>query len=171
MKNNFLHLIQSPLLWIDIFSLNVLALLYCYLFENDNWIYQNNYLQFLMIINISWLVITCTSKLYHRKNCTSDKSILKPAIRNCFYWLLCVIFLTFFVQYYALSHMYTAMALGSFSILLVITRIVYFDRRSFFETHEFSKRQVLIIGFNEQAKKIANYFETKDINTNIVGFC
>ena len=80
-------------------------------------------------------------------------------------------FYLFFAHRYELSRIYVAIVLVGYCIILFSNRLVYFGIRSYFNQSKSFIRQVLILGFNEQAKKLANYLETEDVNTKIIGFC
>jgi putative colanic acid biosynthesis UDP-glucose lipid carrier transferase len=171
MNNRFSRLIQSVILCLDLATLNVLAILVWNNLENINRHYRTLYLYFWIAINSSWLIISWIGKLYDRKRITSFEALLHGTTRNYFYWIVLVVFYLFFAHHYELSRIYVAIVLAGYSLLLFINRIIYFGIRYYFKQSESFIRQVLILGFNEQAKKLANYLEAEDTNTRIIGFC
>ena len=171
MNNQSSRLTQSAILALDIITLNALIQLRWYMMDTANGKYRSLYLHFWIAINVSWIVITWISRLYNRKRITSFEALLRGTTRNYVYWIAMVMFYLFFAHRYELSRSYVATVLVGYSILLFINRIIYFSIRSYFNQSKSFIRQVLILGFNEQAKKLANYLETEDMNTRIIGFC
>src|SRR4051812_30728448 len=170
-NNRSSPLIQSVILFLDIVCLNVLALVAWDRLGNINRHYKTLYLYFWIAINGSWLIISWIGRLYDRKRIISFEALLRGTTRNYFYWIVLVVFYLFFAHHYELSRIYVAIVLAGYSLLLFINRIIYFGIRSYFKQSESFIRQVLILGFNEQAKKLANYLEAEDMNTRIIGFC
>src|SRR4051812_9439805 len=170
-NNRSSPLIQSVILFLDIMCLNVLALGAWDKLDNINRHYKTLYLYFWIIINVSWLLISWIGRLYGRKRITSFEALLRGTTRNYFYWIVLIVFYLFFAHHYELSRIYVAIVLVGYSILLFVNRIIYFGIRSYFKQSESYVHQVLILGFNEQAKKLANYLEAEDMNTRIIGFC
>ena len=171
MNNRFSRLIQSVILCFDIVTLNALAILVWNNLGDINRHYRTLYLYFWIVINASWLIISWMSRLYDRKRITSFEALLRGTTRNYFYWIVLVVFYLFFAHNYELSRIYVAIVLAGYSVLLFVNRFIYFSIRSYFNQSESFIRQVLILGFNEQAKKLASYLEAEDTNTKIVGFC
>ena len=59
----------------------------------------------------------------------------------------------------------SALALG-----LLINRFLYLGIRNYYKKSDHIFKKVLILGYNETAKKLAKYFEEDGINTQLIGF-
>jgi putative colanic acid biosynthesis UDP-glucose lipid carrier transferase len=53
---------------------------------------------------------------------------------------------------------------------LIINRFLYFGITNYLKINHDTANNVIILGYNETAKKLANYFEEEGININLIGF-
>jgi putative colanic acid biosynthesis UDP-glucose lipid carrier transferase len=52
----------------------------------------------------------------------------------------------------------------------MFNRFLYIGLKKYFRSREYFVNKVLILGYNETALKLANYFEQEAINSNLIGF-
>ena len=69
-----------------------------------------------------------------------------------------------------LSSMFIFITFINFALGLLFNRFLFLGILYHFKTKEFLLKKILIIGYNETAKKLANYFEEEGINTQLMGF-
>jgi putative colanic acid biosynthesis UDP-glucose lipid carrier transferase len=77
----------------------------------------------------------------------------------------------FFSHQYQMSRLFTGIVLGGFGCLLLLNRVVYLFIRSYLRKRKLYTRKILIIGYNNVAKKLVSYLEEEDADTEIIGFC
>jgi putative colanic acid biosynthesis UDP-glucose lipid carrier transferase len=77
----------------------------------------------------------------------------------------------FFNKDAQISRLFLISILSSFAISLLINRFLHLALQQFFQSKDHIVRKVMIIGYNERAKKLATYLEQEPIKTEIVGFC
>ena len=77
----------------------------------------------------------------------------------------------FFNKDAQISRLFLISILSSFAISLLINRFLHLALQQFFQNKDHIVRKVMIIGYNERAKKLASYLEQEPIKTEIVGFC
>jgi putative colanic acid biosynthesis UDP-glucose lipid carrier transferase len=77
----------------------------------------------------------------------------------------------FFNKDAQISRLFLLSILSSFAISLLINRFLHLAMQQFFQSKDHIVRKVMIIGYNERAKKLAGYLEQEPIKTEIVGFC
>ena len=86
------------------------------------------------------------------------------------YWLIFIGLYLFFGKS-EVSRIFIVTVLISYGVLLFVNRWLLLIARSYLKRHKILVRKVMIIGYNDTAKKLASYLEEDDINTQIVGFC
>jgi putative colanic acid biosynthesis UDP-glucose lipid carrier transferase len=79
-------------------------------------------------------------------------------------------FYLFFSREYEISRLFISTTIGSFGVGLLINRFIYLGINRYFRKSEFFTKKVLILGYNDTAKKLAEYFEEDGNNTEILGY-
>jgi putative colanic acid biosynthesis UDP-glucose lipid carrier transferase len=70
-----------------------------------------------------------------------------------------------------LSRIFIALVLTSYGAMLLVNRFVYLGVRQYFRQRQYLNRRVMIIGYNDTARKLAGYLEEQGRYTEVVGFC
>jgi putative colanic acid biosynthesis UDP-glucose lipid carrier transferase len=80
-----------------------------------------------------------------------------------------LLYLVFFKS--DLSRLFIVSVLVSFAVSLIINRFLHLALNYFFQTKDHIVRKIMILGYNDRAKKLATYLEQVPVKTEIVGFC
>lgn len=168
MNNRFIRFIIIAL---DLLSLNVLFLTLQYFLDTVNDSYGLMYTFLLILLNAGWLVVTWATNLYYEKFLISFETFSRRTVRAYFYWLVMALLYLFFSHQYELSRLFTGIVLIGFGCLLLFNRIVYLFIRSYFRKRKLYTRRIIILGYNNMAKKLVSYLEEEDADTEIIGFC
>lgn len=129
------------------------------------------YLYFWICLNLTWLVISWLNSLYSEKRMASFEAFSRTTIRIYFYWLVTVMGFLFFTRQYQLSRLFIIVVLASFGIMLLANRVLFLLARTYMHRRRLLTRKVMIVGYNETAKKLTEYLEDEDNFTEIVGYC
>jgi putative colanic acid biosynthesis UDP-glucose lipid carrier transferase len=81
-----------------------------------------------------------------------------------------MLFYLFFTREIQISRLFTVSMTGGFGAALMINRFIYLGIKSYFKNNHHLIKKVVILGYNETAKKLAKYFEEDGINTELIGF-
>ncbi len=168
MNNRF---IRFFIIALDLLSLNVIFLTLQYFLNRVDNNDSLQYTFFLMLLNASWLIVTWVNNLYYEKFLISFEVFSRRTVRAYFYWLVIVLIYLFYTQQNELSRLFTGVVLTGFGCLLLMNRIVYLFIRSYFRKRKLYTRKIIIIGYNNIAKKLVSYLEEEDADTEIIGFC
>jgi putative colanic acid biosynthesis UDP-glucose lipid carrier transferase len=60
--------------------------------------------------------------------------------------------------------------MGGFGVALLTNRFLYLGIKNYFKNSHHLIKKVIILGYNDTAKKLAKYFEDDGINTELIGF-
>jgi putative colanic acid biosynthesis UDP-glucose lipid carrier transferase len=88
-----------------------------------------------------------------------------------FYWIVAILTYLFFAHRIDLSRLFISVILLSFGVTLILNRIMFILVRSYMRDQQIFCRKVIILGYNETAKKLTSYLEDEDNLVEIVGYC
>jgi putative colanic acid biosynthesis UDP-glucose lipid carrier transferase len=170
-NNRLSHLTQYVVLGFDLIALNLLVLISWHKLESIDKTYSSLYYKFWAGLNGSWIIIGWMSSLYNTKRIASFENFFRCTTHTYFYWMVLIMLYLFFASQYQLSRSYVAIIISGYGVLLFINRLTYFGTRYYLKQSKSITRQVIILGFNDRAKKLAAHLETEAINTRVIGFC
>jgi len=79
-------------------------------------------------------------------------------------------FYLFFSRELEISRLFIVSTIGSFGVGLLINRFIYLGLNGYLKKSNYLIKKVLILGYNETAKKLAKYFEEDSLNTQLIGY-
>ena len=171
MNKQFLRFLQSTLLGLDIAMLNVVFILSHFFFRdripNE---YSSSYLQYWIWINISWIICAWFGGLYREKIILSFELFFGRTVKMYLFWFSFLILYEFFTGEFILSRIFIFSLIFSFGVGLVINRFAYTGLKLYVKKGNKYVKRILVIGYNNTAKKLVSYLEQEGINTEIVGF-
>ena len=85
-------------------------------------------------------------------------------------WVICILFYLFFLRAFEISRIFIISTLMGFGLGLLLNRFLYLGIMNYFKNSHHLTKKVLILGYNDTAKKLANYFEEDGMNTQLMGF-
>lgn len=171
MNRRFIRFIQASIAGLDLLTLNLavsLTLVFIYGIPAQ---YINLYFRFWLFINTSWLFICWVTAIYNEYHIISFEIFARKTMRVYILWVAVVMAYLFFLRQNELSRAFiVSVILGSGTFLLA-NRFIYLLIRHYFRHGDRLSKKVIILGYNEMAKKLAAYLEEESLNTQIVGFC
>jgi len=84
--------------------------------------------------------------------------------------MIIIFFYLFFSRELVLSRFFIITTTAAFGFGLLINKFIYLGIFKYFRTSDLLVKKVIIVGYNETAKKLANYFEQDGLNTQIIGY-
>jgi len=171
MSKPFLQLICVGILLLDLVMLNASMALYELVRKTITERSGTAYWIFWAGLNISWIVVTWIVNVYNVKDIFHFEAFSRRTMHAWCYWLILQMLYLFFTRQFLLSRLFIAAAMIGYGLLLLLNRFLLLYARSFLRYHSHVSRKVLIIGYNNMAKKLASYLEEEDMDTEIVGFC
>jgi putative colanic acid biosynthesis UDP-glucose lipid carrier transferase len=171
MNAPYLRMIQSWLFFMDLVFLNASVFLCDLIFGVITDSLAVSYTIFWVWLNASWMLISWVGNIYHEKYILSFETQSRRTMHGYFYWLVLVLLYVYFAHQFLLSRKFIGVALIIYGALLIVNRFLLLLLRSYFKHHRLMMRKVMIIGYNNVAKKLASYLEEEGMNAQIVGFC
>ena len=79
-------------------------------------------------------------------------------------------FYLFFSRELNISRLLIVTTIGIFGAGLLINRFIYLGINKYFRNSGYLVKKVIILGYNDTAKKLAKYFEEDGLNTQLIGY-
>ena len=171
MNARFSRLLQFYGISTDFLVLNSIYLIARQLMREDLDQDSMQYMNFWVCLNASWLIISWLNNLYSEKKMSSFEYFSRSTMRVYFYWLVSVMIFLYFTRQMEISRRFIGVVLVSYGIMLLTNRFLFLVVRTYMRQKNLLTRKVLIVGYNETAKKLTEYLEDEDNFTEIVGYC
>ncbi len=171
MNKQFERYLQISLVALDLLILNLLFFLGNIIFK-----YQipsshyYAYLQYWIVSNSSWLLLSFFLRTYAEKVILNFQYFTKRTAQVYFLWVIAILVYLFFTNESRISHRFIFLNLVGFGFGLLLSRFLYLGIRNLFKNKDFLIKRVIILGYNDTAKKLAKYFEEDGLNTKLIGF-
>lgn len=171
MNTEFRKSLKTILVFLDLTAINFVWLI-TYLYFLNNLITQTNNLfySFAFFVNFIWIIISLALGLYDEKSVVAFEVFSQKTAKVYFLWLiLMAMILAYADEIHAIS---AHIIFFSFFSLLCISanRLFYLGIKKYLSQQHDMINRVLILGFNDTAKKLAKYLEEDGLNTQLMGF-
>ncbi|HEY5370798.1 MAG TPA: undecaprenyl-phosphate glucose phosphotransferase [Hanamia sp.] len=128
------------------------------------------YFRYLTFANTAWLILSFILRTYTFSNILKFEHFIKRTIQTYLVWIILVLFYLFFYREISISRFFIISTLGGFGLALLLNRFIYLGIFRYFRNSDLVIKKVLILGYNDTAKKLANYFEQDGLNMQILGY-
>lgn len=171
MKNQLKHYLQRSLIFLDLLLLNTVFVI-CRLLFSDRIspMASTVYLEFLLILNGAWVGLSLICRTYSDANIVSFEWFTKRTVQVYLLWVITILFYLFFSRQLIVSRFFIISIISLFAIGLLLNRFLYVGINNYFKSRNQLFNKVLIIGYNETAKKLEQYFEEDGVNVHLLGF-
>ena len=154
--------LQKIIIALDLLALNIAFFGSRLIFESritDNSTSFNSYLEVWISLNSFWIAISFISRVYAENNLLSFENFTKRTAQVYLLWLIATLFFLFFSRQLVVSRFFIFVNIILFGIWLFINRFLFLGIQNYFKKRNQLTNKVLIIGYNETAKKLESYFE------------
>ncbi len=171
MNRQFERYLQITLILLDLLVLNSIFFICQIIFKTHLLTnIANAYFNFWVVSNIFWITPSFLLRTYAGKIILSFEYFTKRTIQVYMFWIILVLFYLFFSFEVNISRLFIFSIIISFGVGLLINRFLYLGIRNYYKKSDHIFKKVLILGYNDTAKKLAKYFEEDGINTQLIGF-
>jgi putative colanic acid biosysnthesis UDP-glucose lipid carrier transferase len=172
MNQRLTILLRVSFILLDILVLNLVFIICHYVFSkhiSTEAEIQYSYLWFFS--NVAWIAASWGLGVYQDRFIYSFEKFSKQTMTAFFYFLGIEMLYLFFSKGFDISRLFLISILTSYAICLLINRFLHLALYTFFQSKNHIIRKVMIIGYNDRAKKLAEYLEQEPLKTEIVGYC
>lgn len=171
MNKQFERYLQMTLVILDLAVLNMTCFI-CYLIYSKSILsgYTGSYFKFWVASNVLWLLLSFFFRTYITKVILDFEYFIKRSIQVYTLWVISILLYLFLTRDVQISRLFIVFVIGGFGATLMINRFLYLGIKSYFKGSNHLTKKVIILGYNETAKKLTKYFEEDGINTEVIGF-
>lgn len=171
MNTEFRKSLKAILALMDLVVINFVWLITClYLVTDETSRVDNLFYSFAFFVNFLWIAISLALGLYADQVVNAIDSFSHKTAQVYFLWIaLIVAVLLYAVE---LNNMMERLIYFLFFSLLGLSanRFFYLGIKKYLSLQHDMVNRVLILGFNDTAKKLAKYLEEDGLNTQLMGF-
>ncbi len=171
MNTEFKKLLKTVLVLMDLMAISLSWLIVHLYFSTAELNETNNYFySFAFFANLLWITITLAVGLYDEKVINAIDLFSQKTAQVYSFWLLLIASILIYAS--LLYNMLDQLIYFSFFSLLGISvnRFFYLGIKKYLSLQHDMVNRVLILGFNDTAKKLAKYLEEDGLNTQLMGF-
>lgn len=171
MNRQFERYLQITLIVLDLFALNI-AYFFCkvVLTESISADLWGDYFRYWTISVITWLLLSFILRTYASKAILNFEHFTKRTTQVYFLWAVVLLFYLYITREFRISRLFIVSGMISFGAGLLLNRFLYLGIKKYFKNSHYLIKKVIILGYNDTAKKLAKYFEEDGINTQLLGF-
>ncbi|HYM93299.1 MAG TPA: exopolysaccharide biosynthesis polyprenyl glycosylphosphotransferase, partial [Chitinophagaceae bacterium] len=172
MNQQFFRLLRLFFIFLDLLMLNVS-------FALDKFIYSGkisaslagHYTSLWMAFNIAWMIAIWSSNVYSQSNISSFETFSHKSLRAYVYFLALVMLYIFIFKQQSISRLFIMTVLLSIGLVILVNRLLYLVAGQFIRKRDYLTRKVIIVGYNDVSKRLAQQLEEDVLNTKIIGYC
>ena len=128
------------------------------------------YLRFYLFMNIAWVTLSLIFSLYRNAYNSPFEQFCRRSMNVYLAWATTVFIYLFFWRQLELSRIFITVNIGGFGLLVLFNRFLFLTT-TYPNPYRRPIKNVMILGYNDVAKKLAKYLEEETSDTRIVGFC
>ncbi len=171
MNRQFERYLQMTLTALDLFAVTIVYFT-CKIFFTasipvDYW---SVYFQYWTISIAAWLTLSFFLRTYAGKVILNFEYFTKRTTQVYLMWVIVMLAYLFLSREYRISRTFIIATMIGFGAGLMVNRFLYLGIKKYFKNTHYLVKKVIILGYNETAKKLANYFEEDGLNTQLLGF-
>jgi putative colanic acid biosynthesis UDP-glucose lipid carrier transferase len=156
---------------LDFVALNVVFFVLQIVFTNRfHFESSDAYFKYILISNGAWLLLAFFLRTYSPNIIFNFEDFTKRTIQVFLVWIIMVLFYLFFSRELTVSRFFIVSSTSAFGLGLLLNKFIYLGILRYFKNSQFLVKRILILGYNETAKKLASHFEQDALNTEIIGF-
>ncbi len=156
---------------LDLLALNLCYLICFIIFANQiSALHRDSYIFYWVISNLFWFVLSFFLRTYTSKNILSFTAFTKRSLQVYIFWIILIMFYLFFSRELEISRLFIVSTISAFGAGLIINRFIYLGIYKYFKNTEFFQKKIIILGYNDTAKKLAQYIEQDGLNTELLGY-
>ncbi len=171
MNKQFERYLKGTLLILDLLVLNIVYY-FAQIIFNKSYDHESIkvYNLYFYVSNGMWLFITFALGLYKEKAILRYDLFFKRTIQVIVVWVLGLMIYLFFSRQILLSRLFILYATAFFGLGILINRFLYLGFFQYYRSSDVFIKKVLVLGFNERARKLTRYLESGEQNIKLVGY-
>jgi putative colanic acid biosysnthesis UDP-glucose lipid carrier transferase len=164
MNNRYINLFRFFFVCVDLFLLNVINFVLMLTIERIPEHAQQRYMVLFFIANMFWLISAYSTGLYIDSSNPSFERFTKRTIKSIVLFYILMLFFIF-LYHYSFSRLFIVASFSGFALALLFTRFLLVGASLYLDRVSKVNKKIVIVGYNEVAKKLAYKFSTQNRNS------
>jgi putative colanic acid biosysnthesis UDP-glucose lipid carrier transferase len=169
MNNRYINLFRFFFVCVDLFRLNVINFVLMLTIERIPEHAQQRYMVLFFIANMFWLISAYSTGLYIDSSNPSFERFTKRTIKSIVLFYILMLFFIF-LYHYSFSRLFIVASFSGFALALLFTRFLLVGASLYLDRVSKVNKKIVIVGYNEVAKKLAYKFSTQNRNLSVEGY-
>ncbi|WP_233577957.1 undecaprenyl-phosphate glucose phosphotransferase [Hanamia caeni] len=159
------------MLVLDFLALNIVFFIFQIIFTKSiHFQSTDSYFRYVLAANAAWIFLAFFLRTYSINILFNFEDFTKRTIRVFLLWIIVILFYLYFSREYTVSRFFIITSTTAFGFGLLLNKFIYLGIFKYFKSSEFLVKKILILGYNDTAKKLATHFELDALNTQIIGY-
>lgn len=169
MNSSYINLFRFFFVCVDLFALNLVYFVLLNIFGRIPENAEHRYVVLFFASNMIWLFASyCTTLYISNSNMNSKRFAKRTANTLVLFYVLIMIFI--FLYHYSFSRLFILISLSGFAFLLLLMRVLFFWASYYLNRANRITKKVVIVGYNDVAKKLAFSFTMQNRNLLVEGY-
>lgn len=169
METRYLYLLRFILALTDLLIVNISFYIAFYFVSPQDGTLIKNFLQYLLVCNLLWLVCSSIFGVYADKIIQRVESIYRSTLRSFVLHSVLFVFYLTFSKEIGFSRQFLVIFYGSMSFGFLISRFAGTFLESVLKRHFNIRKSVAVLGMNTTGLRLASFFESNN-NYSFEGF-
>ena len=171
MQRQLRYYLQFLLFFFDLFILNLVLALLLFIYTDFTIADPpSSYVSYCIFLNLYWISVSLLFGAYSDSIILKFESFAKRTIQVYIVWVIMVLLYLVISKQIDISLTFILLSISGFSLGLLLIRFIFFGFKDYIRYQKSLVTKVIILGYNETAKKLAKYFEEEGVNTQLLGF-
>jgi putative colanic acid biosynthesis UDP-glucose lipid carrier transferase len=109
--------------------------------------------------------------VYNSKTIVNFETFSRRTMNAFLYFIGFITLYLYFFHQIVISRTFIIAQLTGIGILLLFNRFIFLAISQYFRRKDHLMRKIVVIGYNNVAKKLVHYLENQSINSRVIGFC
>ena len=154
---------------VDLLAVNMVFVLGLFTVASLSQIATSEYLVLYVFCNVAWLITSVATSLYINTDSYRHHVLTRNTIKASLAYLLAVFAFLYFYPY-SFSKPFITVIVSGFAAALLVSRLLFYATTKVIRLHETFVRKIVIIGYNDVAKDLADKYVSSSRNIAIEGY-
>ncbi|HWK03611.1 MAG TPA: undecaprenyl-phosphate glucose phosphotransferase [Puia sp.] len=169
MTNRYINFFRFFFVCVDLFLLNIINFVLMLTTDHFPDHSQEKYMVLFFVANMFWLISAYSTGLYINNSNPSFERFAKRTVKSLILFYIAMLVFVF-MYHYPYSRLFIVLSFSGFGLLLFLTRFLLVVSFAYVDRVSKANKKVVIVGYNDIAKKLAHKFTTQNRNLSVEGY-
>ncbi|HEX9511589.1 MAG TPA: undecaprenyl-phosphate glucose phosphotransferase [Puia sp.] len=169
MNSRYINLFRPFFVCVDLLALNLVHLVLMDSMHRIRVDTGSEYIVLFIVANMLWLISAYSTALYIDTSNPSFERFTKRTVKSLVLFFIGMVIFIFF-YHYPFSRLFILLSFAGFSAILVVARALLMGASFYMNKVSKVGKKIVIVGYNEVARKLAYNFSNQKRNLMVEGF-